>query len=86
MVEEMIVLEKNGTWELVDLPMGKGPVGCKWVYTVKYKTDGSIKGYKVRLVVKGYTQTYGIDYQETFVPMAKMNSIRVLLFVTTNKD
>lgn len=75
MCEEMTTLEKNETWELVDLPMGKQPVGCKWVYTVKYKEYGFINRYKVRLVSKGFTQTYGIDYHETFASVAKLNSI-----------
>ena len=52
---EMKALEKNKTWELVKLPIGKKPVGCKWVYTVRYRVDGSIERYKARLVAKGYT-------------------------------
>lgn len=63
MCMEMKALEKNKTWELVDLPSGEQSIRCKWVYTVKYKASGSIEIYKARLVVKGYTQTYGIDYQ-----------------------
>lgn len=62
MCEEMKTLEKSSTWELVNLPAGKQPVGCKCVYTIKYKADGSIDRYKARLVAKGYRQTYGIDY------------------------
>jgi hypothetical protein len=61
---EMEELEKNKTWELVELQAGKKPVGCKWVYKMKYKADGSMERYKARLVAKGYTQTYGVDYPQ----------------------
>ncbi|RVW30881.1 Retrovirus-related Pol polyprotein from transposon TNT 1-94 [Vitis vinifera] len=61
--DEIRVLKKNGTWKLLDLPKGKQPVGCKWIFTVKYKSDGRVERYKTRLVAKGFTQTYGIDYK-----------------------
>ncbi|RVW29639.1 Retrovirus-related Pol polyprotein from transposon TNT 1-94 [Vitis vinifera] len=82
----MNALKKNGTWEVVDLPREKKVVGCKWVFTIKSKADGSVERYKARLVVKGFTQNYEIDYQETFAPVAKINSIRVLLSLAVNSN
>ena len=75
MNEEMKSLQKNETWELVECPSGKEPIGCRWSYIVKYKAYGSIERFKARLVVEGYTQTYEIDYTKTFAPVAKINTV-----------
>jgi len=84
MREEMNALERNQTWEIVELPKEKKLVGCKWVYTLKYKADSNLERYKIRLVAKGYTQTFRIDYQETFSSVAKMNTIRILFSLFAN--
>ena len=61
-------------------------VGCKWVFSINYQVDGTIDRYKARLVMKGYTQSYGIDYQEMFSPMEKLNMVKVLLLIFANLD
>lgn len=66
MNEEMKLLQKNSTWEVVELPEGKKAVGYRCVFTVKYKADGTIEQFKARLVTKGYIQTYGIDYMDPY--------------------
>ena len=82
MKEELDALHKTVTWDLVDLPSGKSAIGCQWVYKIKTRSDGTIDRYKARLVARGFTQEYGIDYEETFALVARLSSIRTLISVS----
>ena len=86
MKEEFSSLQKNNTWEQVDLPPGRKLVQCKWVFKTMFAADGSPLKYKEILVAKGYSQLHGIDYNETFAPVAKMDSIRLALPITASKQ
>ena len=85
MNEEMQALDKNETWDLVPTSPQRKAIGCKWIYKVKYNADGSVNRYKARLVEKGYAQTHGVDYKETFAPMAKMTIVRTVIALAAAK-
>ena len=79
------MIEKNQTWELVDRPKHKKAIGVKWVYRTKFNPDGSVNKYKARLAIKGYAQMFGVDFSETFAPVARLDTIRMVLALAAQK-
>jgi hypothetical protein len=86
MDEELDQIEKNGTWELVPRPKNKNVIGTKWVFRNKLNEDGQVTRNKARLVCKGYAQIEGINFEETFAPVARMEAICLLLAYACSKN
>jgi hypothetical protein len=85
MKEELQALQDNHRWDIVSCPTGIKLIGCKWVYTIKFQPDGSVERYKAQLVALGNCQAYGINYEETFAPVAKMTTIRTIMAIAASK-
>ena len=78
-------IKQNDTWELTKLPEGGKKIGVKWVYKTKFNENGEVDKYKVRLVVKGYSRQHGVDYKEVFAPVARMETIRLVVAPVAQK-
>ncbi|KAK9108026.1 hypothetical protein Syun_024037 [Stephania yunnanensis] len=85
MQEELQALQENHTWDIVPCPTGVKPIGCKRVYSIKLRSDGSLDRYKAKLVALGNRQEYGVDYEETFAPVAKMTTVRLVLAIAASQ-
>jgi len=86
MEEEINQIEKNNTWELVPRPRDKNVIGRKWVFKNKLNEDAEVTRNKARLLCKGYAQVEGIDFEETYAPLARMESIRMILAYASSKN
>jgi hypothetical protein len=84
MIEEYQSIMKNDVWDIVLRPEGKSLVTSKWIYTIKHATDGSVEKYKARFVARGFSQVEGIDYEETFSPVARHTSICTIISLATS--
>jgi hypothetical protein len=85
MKSEIATLHANGTWSLVPFDLSMNVVGCRWVYKIKRRADGVIDCYKAHLVARGFTQQEGIDYLETFSPVVKLTTVRLVLIIVVSK-
>jgi hypothetical protein len=84
--DEYASLQEKGTFKLVPLPEGRKKIGCKWVFKIKRKADGSVDRHKARLVVQGFSQQFGVDYDEVYAPVARGNAIRTVLAIANHLD
>lgn len=86
MQEELDSLAENRTWEMTELPPGRKAIGCRWIYKRKTNEHGEIVRYKARLVAQGFSQRYGLDYEEVFAPVVKQATFRILLTVASREN
>ena len=86
MNEEIKFMKDNDVWELVSLPEGAKPIGCKWIFKTKRDSKGDVERYKARLVAKGFTQREGIDFTETFSPVSTKDSFRTIMALVAHFD
>ena len=85
MEEELASITKNRTWTLVDLPVGHWAIGLKWVFNIKQDERGAVVKHKACLVVKGYVQREGIHFKEVFAPVARLETVRLLLAIAVHR-
>ena len=85
MAKEIEAIEKNATWSLNTLPAGHKAIGLKWVFKLKKNSAGEVIKHKARLVAKGYVQQEGIDFDEVFAPVARLDTVRVILALAANQ-
>jgi hypothetical protein len=85
MMDELKATKENHTWSLTELPQDCRAIGLKWVFKVKKNECGAVARYKARLVVKGYAQRRGVDYNEVFAPVARMEAIRLLIALVAHE-
>ena len=86
MKDEYESLIKNQTWKLIPQPKGKTVISCKWVYKFKKDENGRIRRFKARLVGRGFTQIFSVDYDDTYAPVAKLASLRIILTIAAAED
>ena len=84
MDEEIDAIAINNTWDLIDFPNDKNCIGVKWIYKNKLNDDGDVEKHKARLVAHGFSQQLGIDYNETFAPVARLDTVRMVLDIAAH--